>query len=188
MKIKYVNMPIGYGRFNFALRYYFNTLRTWYLFHIKYPGVKYNGFIRVMPQTRFLKKASISLGSHVQFGRGCFISSDLHIENYVLIAGKVSFVGKMDHLISTPCTTIWDSPRGKDTPTIIKSDVWIGHNSTIIAGVIINEGAVVAAGSLVTKDIPACELWGGVPAKKIKDRFIDEEQKNKHLDFLKILK
>lgn len=43
-------------------------------------------------------------------------------------------------------------------------------------------------GGVVTKDVPPCEIWGGVPAKKIKDRFQTEEEKRKHLEYLEWLK
>ncbi|CAI2299259.1 TPA: CatB-related O-acetyltransferase [Vibrio parahaemolyticus] len=56
--------------------------------------------------------------------------------------------------------------------TIIGNDVWIGHGAIVKQGITISDGAVVAAGSVVTKDIPSYEIWGGVPAKKIKDRNI----------------
>lgn len=59
--------------------------------------------------------------------------------------------------------------------TIIGNDVWIGENATIIAGVVIGDGAIIASGALVTKDVPAYAIVGGVPAKKIKYRFEEEE-------------
>ena len=52
---------------------------------------------------------------------------------------------------------------------IIKDDVWIGANVKILPGVIIGEGSVIAAGAVVTKDVEPYSLYGGVPAKKIKD-------------------
>lgn len=54
---------------------------------------------------------------------------------------------------------------------IIKDDVWIGTNSIILSGVIIGQGAVVAAGSVVTKNVPPYAIIGGNPAKVIKYRF-----------------
>lgn len=51
---------------------------------------------------------------------------------------------------------------------IIDDNVWIRANSTILQGVTIGNGAVIAAGAVVTKDVPAHEIWGGAPARKIK--------------------
>lgn len=51
----------------------------------------------------------------------------------------------------------------------ISRGAWIGANTTVLPGVTIGEGAVVAAGSVVTKDIPSNQIWGGVIAKYIKD-------------------
>ena len=60
--------------------------------------------------------------------------------------------------------------EGEDTkPIIIKDNVWIGMNTIILKGVTIGEGAVVAAGAVVNKDVPAHALVGGVPAKVIKE-------------------
>lgn len=54
-------------------------------------------------------------------------------------------------------------------PIHIGKDVWIGSNSVILPGVSIGDGAVVAAGAVVTRDVPANTVVGGVPAKKIKE-------------------
>ena len=56
----------------------------------------------------------------------------------------------------------------------IGNDVWIGSHVLIMGGVSIGDGAVVAAGSVVTKRIPPYQVWGGVPAKFIRLRFDDE--------------
>ena len=53
---------------------------------------------------------------------------------------------------------------------IIGNDVWLGANSTIVAGITIGDGTVVAAGSVVTKDLPSYVIAGGIPAKPIKTR------------------
>lgn len=58
----------------------------------------------------------------------------------------------------------------KFAPIKIMKDVWIGANCVITAGVTIGEGAVIAAGSVVTKDVPPYQIVGGVPAKLIKER------------------
>jgi len=71
--------------------------------------------------------------------------------------------------------------RGDNGITIIEDDVWIGTAAIIMSGVTIGRGSIVAAGSVVTKDIPSCEIWGGVPARKIRDRFETEEEKKYHI-------
>lgn len=53
---------------------------------------------------------------------------------------------------------------------VIEDDVWIGANSVLIDGAHIGRGAVIAAGSVVTGTVPPFEIWGGVPARKLKDR------------------
>jgi acetyltransferase-like isoleucine patch superfamily enzyme len=57
------------------------------------------------------------------------------------------------------------------SPVIIGNDVWIGSNAIILQGCKIGDGAVIAAGAVVTHDISPYSIVGGVPAKKIKDRF-----------------
>lgn len=187
MKIDYSNIAKGENRFIFSLKYLFNIARTWYYFHVKWPWVKYSGFVRVMAHCDFTKR-NITIGHKVQFGRNCSISTDVAFGNNVLLAGNVSIVGRHDHTTNLPGTTIWDSPRGTDSMTSIEDDVWIGHRATIIAGVTIGRGAIVAASSLVTKDVPPCEIWGGIPAKKIRDRFETETQKHSHLEYLNAIK
>lgn len=53
-------------------------------------------------------------------------------------------------------------------PIILEDDVWIGENCIILSGVKIGQGAVIAAGAIVTNDIPPYAIAGGVPAKVIK--------------------
>lgn len=184
MKIDYHNMPQGSSKAKFALRYIMNIMRTWYLFHIRYPWVKYNGFVRVMPHTTFAKGMKIGMGHNVQFGPYCNIATDVIFRNNILIAGRVCFVGRNDHQFKIPELLIWNSKRGNNGITIIEDDVWIGHNATIIGGLTIGKGSIIAAGAVVTQDIPPCEIWGGVPAKKIKDRFKSENEKEIHLKML----
>jgi virginiamycin A acetyltransferase len=61
-----------------------------------------------------------------------------------------------------------------EKPCLIGNDVWIGCNVTILRGVSVGDGAVIAAGSVVTKDIPPYAIAAGVPAKVIKYRFDDQ--------------
>lgn len=59
--------------------------------------------------------------------------------------------------------------------TIIGNDVWIGARAIILSGVKIGDGAIIAAGAVVTKDVEPYTIAGGVPAKPIRKRFTDEQ-------------
>ena len=70
------------------------------------------------------------------------------------------------------------TPQSNDLPfkgdTVVGNDVWIGYESTIMPGVIISDGAIVAARSVVVNDVPAYSIVGGNPARIIKQRFTTE--------------
>lgn len=183
IKVQYSNMPNGMNKRLFALRYLFNHLRTFFLFNFKFPWVKYIGFARIMPGVVFAR-FNICLGNNVQFGNNCVISSNLVCGDNVLVASDVSFVDKLDHTYDIPGVLLWDSPRGPKCTTYVGTDVWIGAGSIILGGVKVGNGSIIAAGSVVTKDIPECEIWAGVPAKKIKNRFNSLDAKNQHLQVI----
>lgn len=185
MKVDYHNMPKGANKRTFVLKYILNILRTWYIFHVKYPWVKYDGFVRVMKGTTFAKGMKIRLGHNVQFGKECKVGTDVNIGNYVLMATRVCYVGRNDHTFNIPKQLIWHGPRANEGYTIIGDDVWLGHNVTVVGPVTIGCGSIIAAGAVVVCDIPPCEIWGGVPAKKIKDRFACKKECEEHLEYLK---
>lgn len=71
-----------------------------------------------------------------------------------------------------------------DLPVIIEDDTWIGTGVIILKGVTVGSGAIIAAGSVVTKDVEPYSITGGVPAKLIKMRFQDQDlEKHKRLLF-----
>jgi virginiamycin A acetyltransferase len=59
--------------------------------------------------------------------------------------------------------------------TIVGNDVWIGYNVTILPGITIGDGAIIAANTTVTKNVPPYSIVGGNPSKVIKKRFSDEQ-------------
>ena len=65
----------------------------------------------------------------------------------------------------------------KSAPVVIEDDVWIGANVTILKGVTIGHGSVIAAGAVVTQSFPPYSIIGGVPARLLKQRFTEEQQK-----------
>lgn len=181
--INFHNIRNGDSKLKFMLRYWMNILRTWYYFHVRWPWVKYKGFVRVMKGASFAN-FPIQLGNNVQFGDYCNVSTPLIAGNNILFAGRVCFVGRNDHTFNVSGQLIWNGERGDNGVTIVEDDVWIGHRVTIVGPVKIGAGSIVAAGAVVTNDIPPCEIWGGVPARKIKNRFKDEQEMKHHLKFL----
>lgn len=121
----------------------------------------------------------------------------LKIGNYCSIAGGTKFILQGDHYLNHVSSYPYKVQITHDLPyeavskgnIILDDDVWIGESATILSGVHIGQGAVVAAGALVTKDVPAYAIVGGVPAKIIKYRFSDEICKEMNtLDYNKLTK
>lgn len=75
--------------------------------------------------------------------------------------------------------------KGLTTITRIGNDVWIGYGAIIMGGVTIHDGAIIAAGSVVSKDVEPYSIYAGVPAKKIKDRFESDIELARHKAILK---
>lgn len=108
--------------------------------------------------------------------------SRLFIGNYCSIAKDVLFLVGDDHYtnhISTYPFRVMSLKECEHESTskgniVVDDDVWIGSRATIMSGVHIGQGAVVAAGAVVTKDIPPYAIVGGVPARVIRYRFNEE--------------
>lgn len=121
--------------------------------------------------------------SHIS--RGGIIGPKVRIGRYVMFGPRVIIVGD-DHMFDNAGTpTIFAGRPDVVRPTVIGDDAWVGAGCIVMAGVTIGRGAIVAAGAVVTKDVPPFEIHGGVPAKKIKDRFptaVEREQHEQMLD------
>lgn len=118
-------------------------------------------------------------GEYVFIGPGCTIYPKVSIGAYTLLANHVRIIGG-DHNYTKVGTPIIFSGRGVVKETHIGKDCWIGAYSIIMCGVKIGDGSIVAAGSVVTKDVEPYSIYGGVPARKIKDRFACEEDRANH--------
>jgi acetyltransferase-like isoleucine patch superfamily enzyme len=123
------------------------------------------------------------LGAYSYIGPSANIAPGVRAGNYVMFGPGVVIVGK-DHLFDKPGVPTIFSGRPPAALTWIDNDVWVGANATIIAGVRIGRGAVVAAGSVVTRDVPEYSIVGGVPAKVIGTRF-DDSQRAVHDEMLR---
>jgi len=118
-------------------------------------------------------------------GRDCFVNAGSRIgphvllDDYVLIGPDVIFTGD-DHRLDIIGVPIIFSGRPALRPTRVERDVWIGARSVILSGVTIGSGAVIAAGAIVTRDVPPFAIVGGVPAKFLRWRFECEEDREAH--------
>jgi UDP-2-acetamido-3-amino-2,3-dideoxy-glucuronate N-acetyltransferase len=102
----------------------------------------------------------VSIGDNVTVKCGVYLWDGLRIENNVFIGPNVTFTNDK-------------YPRSKQYPeyfqsTLIKNGASIGANATILGGIVIGEKSMIGASSIVTKNIPAGELWVGNPAKFVK--------------------
>lgn len=109
--------------------------------------------------------------------------SKLSIGSYCSIAPQVVFILASDHPTHTLSTYPFKVKVLKESKEaiskgdiVIGDDVWIGFRATILSGVRIGQGAIVAAGAVVTKDVPPYAIAAGVPAKVIGYRFDDEKK------------
>jgi acetyltransferase-like isoleucine patch superfamily enzyme len=123
--------------------------------------------------------ASISIGSETFIGKSCILAAtDVVIGNNVLISSGVTVVDHNSHSIaySERSSDVLDWKNSKKDwsnvvckPVLISDKSWIGFNSIILKGITVGEGAIVGAGSVVTKDVPPWTIVGGNPAKIIRD-------------------
>ncbi|WP_312825869.1 CatB-related O-acetyltransferase [Epilithonimonas sp.] len=122
-------------------------------------------------------------GEFSYVGPNCFIYPGVSIGRYTMIAQNVQIIGD-DHnfnIVGVPSTF---SGRPKLRKTQIGRDVWIGANSIILTGITIGDGSIIAAGSVVTKDVAEYSIYGGVPAKFLKKRFESESDEQIHSKML----
>lgn len=114
----------------------------------------------------------LKIGNDVSINHGCFISCNggISIGNFVSIGANTTILST-EHSYNDKAIPIKYQPIQKK-PTEIGNDVWIGTNVTILAGVNIPDGTIVAAGAVVNKSpVNKNTIIGGVPAKFLKRRF-----------------
>lgn len=128
-------------------------------------GVKMPFDSNIYLGANFFNPAGVSLGHDTLIGDHCFLDgrAPLTIGSHVGIASQV-LIYNDEHNVNS------DNYGNSFGPVTIKDYVFIGPRAIILPNVTIGTGAVVAAGAVVTKDIPDHEIWGGVPARKISDR------------------
>ena len=124
----------------------------------------------VPPSLRVFPPFYTDFGKNIEIGNDVFINACCHFQDHGGITlGDGCQIG---HNVVFATLNHGLAPEDRHTtypaPIILGRNVWVGSNSTILQGVTIGDNAVVAAGAVVTKDVPADAIVGGVPAKVIK--------------------
>lgn len=123
-------------------------------------------------KTIFWVEGELSIGNNTGISATALICNHkISIGNYVKIGGGVCIYDTDFHHLDPEIRKdpLLDKDNAQKSPVIIEDNVFIGAHSTILKGVTIGENSVVGACSLVSKNIPANQIWGGNPAKLIKE-------------------
>jgi len=154
-----------WGHRNFIIHE--NVLITGFHDHFKI-GNKF----QINPDVKlFTSDGSLEVGDNVFINHNCFISADrskISIGDNCLLANNVS-IWCSNHDFKNPDVPISMQKRIMK-PVTIGKDVWCGSNSVILPGISIGSGSIVAAGSVVAKDVPPFSIVAGNPARVIKER------------------
>ena len=124
-----------------------------------YSTITIGNNVYIGPNARFSAVKGLKIGNNITFGPGVTIMGGNH--NFKDV-GIYIFNNHTKH-------------PNDDLPVIIDDDTWIGCNAIILKGVHISQGAIVGAGAVVTKDVPAYAIVAGNPAKVVKYRFTEEQ-------------
>lgn len=131
--------------------------------------VSFSGLPKLSHDTRFVRGRKVKVGSGFFCGRCCHIAAPAQIGDDVMFAGEVALVGG-DHKFDDVSVPMNIAGRDVMKNVVIGDDVWVGYRAVILHGVHIGSGAVVAAGSVVTKDVPPFSIVAGNPAKHVRYR------------------
>lgn len=152
--------------------------------------VSHGKSLRVSRGALIRPSSPLTIGHEVSVGRGSIISIGGSIEDFVLIGMLVQVIGRDDHAkneVGVPyCRATWVYDR-ELTPRDrihIRRDVWIGASSVVLSGTTIGEGALVAAGAVVTRDVAPFAIVAGNPAQVIGMRFDSDEERSMHVSRL----
>jgi maltose O-acetyltransferase len=131
--------------------------------------------VNVEKGANFYTGWEIELGDDSSLGIDCMIPYDLKVGKDVMMGPYVVIVGN-SHQFSRADIPMRLQGLMEYQPVRIEDDVWIGARAIILPGLTIGRGAIIGAGSVVTKDVPPYAVVGGNPARLIKFRTFQEEE------------
>jgi acetyltransferase-like isoleucine patch superfamily enzyme len=120
-------------------------------------GSKIGAFVEI--------QKGVKIGKNCKISTHTFICEGVTIEDNVFVGHNVSFINDKYPRATNPDGSTQTEADWSVVPTVVKKGASIGTSSTILCGVTIGEGAIVGAGSVVTKDVPAGAIVAGVPAR-----------------------
>ena len=154
-------------------------------------NVKYGQGLRVSRGVRVSASNEMIIGDNVSIGPYSLILLNGSIGSNTIISFGVFIVGRNDHNFDRPGTLIRNNDSSvnlaRESSIAIGRDVWIGAGAILLSGIEIGDGAIIAAGSVVTRDVGLCEIVGGNPARRICNRFKTPQEMNEHVIYLKNL-
>ena len=126
--------------------------------------------VSIHPNVYLFVLRNLTVGNNVSIHPMCYIDAtgDIEIGNNVSIAHSTTIMST-EHIFDDLKINIKDQGV-KNIKTNIGSNVWVGSGSRILAGTNINEGSIIAAGAVVKAEVKKNSIYGGVPAKFIKER------------------
>lgn len=163
--------------------YILNSIVNKIPFHcIRYILYKYIFQVEIDTSATILRNVKLLYPKNIKIGNNSVINWN------VLIDGRGSKVTIGQNVDIAPEVNIWTLQHDPDSQThevksaevIIENYCWIGNRAIILPSVTIAEGTVIAAGSVVTKSTEAYCLYGGVPAKKIRELTVKQKNMNLH--------
>jgi len=124
----------------------------------------------------FYSYANIHVGDDVSLGYRPMLMaalSEIRVGNRVMFGPEVAIIGGGHNttMIGRFMTEVHEKTGNEDLGVIIEDDVWVGARVTILRGVIVGRGSIIAAGTVVTKSVPPYAVVGGNPARIIKFRW-----------------
>ena len=129
-------------------------------------GCKIGDFTKIGTFVEVQKGATI--GKNCKISSHTFICEGVHIEDNCFIGHNVTFINDKYPRATNPDGSMQTEEDWVCVPTFIRKGASIGSSSTILCGITIGENAIVGAGAVVTKDVPANSTVAGVPARVIK--------------------
>jgi acetyltransferase-like isoleucine patch superfamily enzyme len=113
-------------------------------------------------------QSGATIGKRVKISSHSFICEGVTIEDHVFIGHGVMFINDRFPRATTPSGELQTGSDWVVVPTFIKKGASIGSNATILCGVTVGEGAIVGAGSVVTRDVPPETIVAGNPARVLR--------------------